>query len=83
WDNAIHGINYANQMWPYRHVGESGTVNGRNFDAFTIIPNDVIQLPDGNYLGNGFRVKRWGQGGVQRMCWTLSAAWFWSNEPHA
>ncbi|MHA4750863.1 hypothetical protein ACX0FG_16295, partial [Enterococcus faecium] len=52
-------------------------------DAFTIIPNDVIQLPDGNYLGNGFRVKRWGQGGVQRMCWTLSAAWFWSNEPHA
>lgn len=83
WDNAAAGGTYAGELWPYKHVGDTGRVNGRDFNAFTIIPNDVLQLPDGNYLGNGFRVKRWGSDNVQRMCWTLSAAWFWSNERHA
>lgn len=82
WDNSVGG-RYARQAWPYNHIGEAGSVNGRYFDCFTVIPNDVLQLPDGNYLGCGFRVKRWGRGGNQEMCWTLSNAWFWSNEPHA
>lgn len=83
WDNAVGGDAYAKQAWPYRHIGDRGTVNGSNFDAFTIIPNDVIQLPDNNYLGCGFRVKKWGTAGEQLMCWTISNAWFWSNDPHA
>lgn len=83
WDNAVGGSR-AKQAWPYNHVGDKGTVNGTNFDAFTIIPNDMIHLPDGNFLGNGFRVKRWGSDLAQGqfMCWTISAAWFWSSEVH-
>lgn len=82
WDNAVGGKR-AKEAWPYRHVGQAGTINGTNFDALTIIPNDIIHLPDGNYLGNGFRVKKWGTFGDQTMCETISTAWFWSSEKHA
>lgn len=82
WDNAVGGST-AKQAWPYRHIGDKGTVNGTNFDAFTVIPNDAIHLPDGNFLANGFRVKRWGSDATQFMCWTISAAWFWSADKHA
>lgn len=88
WDNAVGGKR-AKQAWPYEH--RDGSVNGRSFDAFTIIPNDVIQLPNGYYMGNGFRVKQWvnadnavrAAAEAQGMCWTLSNAWYWSSEPHA
>lgn len=82
WDNAVGGAR-AKQVWDYRHVGENGTVNGTNFDAFTIIPNDVIHLPDGRYMGSGFRVKDWKSGGTQTMCHTLSNAWFYSDQRDA
>lgn len=82
WDNAVGGSR-AKQIVNYKHIGAAGTVNGTNFDCFTIIPNDVIHLPDGNYLGNGFRVKRWGNDATQHMAWTLSNAWFWSADKHA
>lgn len=79
WDNAVGGAR-ANQVWDYRHVGENGTVNGTNFDCFTIIPNDIIHLPDGRYMASGFRVKKWGNDGEQSMCWTLSNAWHYSDQ---
>lgn len=82
WDNAVGGTR-AKQVLDYRHIGDKGTVNGTSFDCFTIIPNDAIHLPDGNYLANGFRVKKWGSDATQHMCWTLSNAWFWSADKHA
>lgn len=83
WDNAVGGAR-AKQAWTYRHIGTDAP-GGNTFDAFTIIPNDIIQLPNGIYMGNGFRVKDWhadiSKG--QHMCHTYGNAWFWSNEPHA
>lgn len=82
WDNAVGGTR-AKQAWPYKHIGDQGKVTGTSMDCFTIIPNDAIHLPDGNFLANGFRVKKWGSDATQHMCWTLSAAWFWSDDRHA
>lgn len=86
WDNFAGSPNTggrAKQIYPYRHIGENGTINGQNFDAFTIIPNDAIQLPDGHYMGMSFRVKDWKSDDGQAMCHTISNAWFHSWEPHA
>lgn len=81
WDNAVGGQR-AKQVFDYQHIGDRGTVNGKNHDCFTIIPNDIIHLPDGRYMASGFRVIRWGSEGDQSMCWTLSNAFFYSDEPH-
>ena len=86
WDNFAGSANTggrAKEIFPYRHIGKNGTVNGSNFDCFTIIPNDIIQLPNGQYMGMGFRVKDWDTSATQQMCHTLSNAWFWSIDPHA
>ncbi|MPV52844.1 DUF4185 domain-containing protein [Corynebacterium sp. zg331] len=81
WDNAVGG-GRAKEVWPYRRIG-NGAPRPGSFDAFTIIPNDVIQLPNGIYMGNGFRVRQWVTSGDQDMCTTYGNAWFWSNEQHA
>lgn len=86
WDNFAGSANTggrAKEIFPYRHIGENGTLNGKNFDAFTIIPNDAFQLPDGHYMGMGFRVKDWKADTRQAMAHTISNAWFHSHEKHA
>lgn len=87
WDNFAGTANTggtAKQIYPYNHVGaNAGQVNSGNFDAFTVIPNDIIQVPDGRYFGMGFRVRQWLTNTTQAMCYTISNAWFWSDEPNA
>jgi hypothetical protein len=86
WDNFAGAANTggtAKQIFPYNHVGSAGRYNSGNFDAFTVIPNDIIQVPDGRYFGTGFRVRDWGRDARQSMCHTISNAWFWSDEPNA
>ncbi|WP_066583933.1 DUF4185 domain-containing protein [Corynebacterium provencense] len=87
WDNFAGAPNTggrAKEIFPYRHVGANvGQVNSGNFDAFTVIPNDAIQVPDGRYFAMGFRVREWLSNPTQAMCWTISNAWFWSDEPNA
>lgn len=95
WDNFAGAPNSggrAKDIWPYRHVGDTGRFRSGNFDAFTVIPNDIIQVPDGRYFGMGFRVENWVDpardadrllASPQSMCWTISNAWFWSDEPNA
>ncbi len=89
WDNFAGAANTggnAKQIFPYNHNGKNNArVNSGNFDSFTIIPNDIIQVPDGRYFGMGFRVQRWSEldTSKQAMCYTASNAWFWSDEPHA
>ncbi|APT90511.1 hypothetical protein CSPHI_05080 [Corynebacterium sphenisci DSM 44792] len=89
WDNAAGaptGEGMATQLWGYEHIGEAGVVDGRSFDCFTIIPNDAIQLPNGIYVGCGFRVRRWLDAPTadgRTMCETLSNSWWWSQDPHA
>lgn len=86
WDNFAGAGNNggtAKEIYPYRHVGRNGKFQSGNFDAFTIIPNDAIQVPDGRYFGMGFRVRDWDHDAGQNMCHTISNAWFWSDEPNA
>lgn len=86
WDNfAGAGPNggVAKEIYPYRHVGSAGRFQSGNFDSFTIIPNDAIQVPDGRYFGMGFRVKDWNHSPTQAMAHTISNAWFWSDEENA
>lgn len=81
WDNAVGGAR-AKEVWPYRRIGTANP-GANTFDCFSIIPNDVIQLPNGYYMGNGFRVRDWNAGGDQMMCHTHGVAWFWSNQKDA
>lgn len=86
WDNFAGAPNSggrAKAVWPYRHVGSAGRLNSGTADSFTVIPNDIIQVPDGRYFGTGFRVKDWEPGVGQTMCHTISNVWFWSDEPNA
>ncbi|MDO4610946.1 DUF4185 domain-containing protein [Corynebacterium sp.] len=82
WDNAARGgagiLNYPMGV-------ENGDPRRRDQGCFTIIPNDIIQLPDNQYMGFGFRVKNWTPDLAhgQQMCHTHSATWFRSTEPHA
>lgn len=82
WDNFAGG-DVAKQIFPYNHVGNTGRFNSGNADAFTVIPNDAIQLPNGYYMAMGFRVRDWDHDAQQTMCHTISNCWFWSDEPHA
>lgn len=82
WDNAVGGAR-AKQVWDYRRIGENASPAANTFDASTIIPNDVIQLPNGYYMGNGFRAKAWGSWANQEMCRTHGVAWYWSNQKDA
>ncbi|MBY0797885.1 DUF4185 domain-containing protein [Corynebacterium parakroppenstedtii] len=82
WDNFAGG-EVAKQIFPYNHVGNTGRLGSGNADAFTVIPNDAVQLPNGYYMAMGFRVRDWDTGGEQFMCHTISNCWFWSDEPHA
>lgn len=84
WDSFVGaGSGMAREIFPYRHVGAAGRFHAGNFDAFTIIPNDVIQLPDSSYVGMGFRVRDWSSGPTQGMCRTISNAWFVSEDEQA
>lgn len=86
WDNFAGSANTggtAKEVFPYNHVGDRGQFNSGNFDSFTVIPNDAIQVPDGRYFGMGFRVRNWAADAGQAMCHTISNAWFWSDEPNA
>lgn len=86
WDNFAGSPNSggkAKELFPYKHVGKRGQFQSSNFDAFTIIPNDIIQVPDGRYFGMGFRVKDWDADTGQAMAHTISNAWFWSDDMHA
>lgn len=73
----------AREIFPYRRVGDRGRLHSGSVDCFTLIPNDILQLPDGTYLGCGFRVRDWAQDATQGMCHTVSNAWFRSTDPDA
>lgn len=73
----------AREIFPYRRVGDRGRLHSGTVDCFTLIPNDIVELPDGTYLGCGFRVRDWGQDATQGMCHTVSNAWFRSTDPDA
>lgn len=87
WDNFAGARNtggVAKEIWPGRRgPNHGGRLNSGNFNAFTIIPNDIIQVEDGRYFGMGFRVNDWDKDSGQAMCHTISNSWWWSDEPHA
>src|SRR5699024_4734577 len=82
-DNWVGG-DRARTAWPYERTTDTRRIDaGTNLSAFTVIPCDAIQLPDHSYLGAGFRVRQWGTGPHQHMCYTAACAFWRSTEPHA
>ncbi|MDO5730764.1 DUF4185 domain-containing protein [Corynebacterium sphenisci] len=82
WDNAARG---GKGILSYPMGIKNGDPRRRDQGCYTIIPNDVIQLPDHQYMGMGFRVRNWDANPAagQHMCHTHSNTWFRSTEPHA
>lgn len=64
WDNAVGG-SYAKQVISYRR--NLNTKRNGWDDPFTVIPNDVIHLPDGQYLMSAHHVRTWAR--VGRASW--------------
>lgn len=64
WDNAMGGSR-AKQLVPYRRDTNPAT-NNENA-PFTVIPNDMVHLPDGTYLMSTHHVKSWDRNG--RFAW--------------
>lgn len=80
WDNAARG---GGKLLTYPMGIKNGDARRRDQGCFSIIPNDAIQLPDGHYMGMGFRVKNWDADASQAMCHTHSNTWFHSTGEHA
>lgn len=80
WDNAVGG-GQAKEVLAYTHATESEAMNDKN-KVRTIIPNDVIHLPDGTYLMHAHRVRSWNRHG--RHSWlTWSSQFFMSTQRDA
>lgn len=62
WDNAVGGAR-AKQVVDYKHHSAS-TANTTRYAPFTIIPNDIVHLPDGTYLMSTFVVRSWQRSGA-------------------
>ena len=57
WDNAVGGSR-AKQVVAYDHQPKDVAYN-KPYAPFTIIPNDIVHLPDGTYLLSTFVVRSW------------------------
>jgi|GEM_PF-1782041 len=86
WDSFVgtdESGGVAREVFPYRHIGDRGRLRSGSADAFTIIPDDAVELPDGTYLACGFRVRDWVTGATQAMCRTVGNMWFRSTDRDA
>lgn len=61
WDNAVGGAR-AKQVVDYVHQ-PADVANTKPYAPFTVIPNDVVHLPDGTYLMSTFVVRSWERSG--------------------
>ena len=80
WDNAAQG---GRGLVSFPMGVTNGEPRRKDKGAFSLIPNDAIQLPDNHYMMMAFRVKNWDDQGVQRMGQTHSNTWLHSTDPHA
>ena len=80
WDNAVGG-SYAKQALPYAHASKDNAYNVPNA-PFTVIPNDVVHLPDGTYLMSAHHVRSWDRHGAASWL-TWCNRFYISREQHA
>ena len=79
WDNAVGGKR-AKQAVNYIHHPANTAYAGR-YAPFTIIPNDIVHLPDGTFLMSTFVVRSWKRHG--RHSWlTWGNKFFVSTDKH-
>lgn len=79
WDNAVGGSR-AKQAVNYTHHS-ADTANTTPYAPFTIIPNDIVHLPDGTFLMSTFVVRSWNRSG--RYSWvTWGNKFFKSTDKH-
>lgn len=61
WDNAVGGAR-AKQVVDYTHQPKDVAYT-KPYAPFTVIPNDIVHLPDGTYLMSTFVVRSWERSG--------------------
>lgn len=80
WDNAVGGAR-AKQVLPYTHANKATAYNTPDA-PFTVIPNDVVHLPDGTYLMSAHHVRSWDRHGDASWV-TWCNRFYISREKHA
>lgn len=80
WDNAVGG-GRAKQVVGYVHH-PADVANTQRYAPFTIIPNDIVHLPDGTYLMSTFVVRSWQRSGSHSWV-TWGNKFYKSTEKHA
>ena len=80
WDNAVGGAR-AKQALPYEHASKDTAYNTKDA-PFTVIPNDVVHLPDGTYLMSAHHVRSWDRHGDASWL-TWCNRFYISREKHA
>ena len=79
WDNAVGG-GRAKQVVNYQRIPDGNRSTPNN--PFTVIPNDMVHLPDGTYLLSAHHVETWDRQG--RYSWvTFCNRFYQSNDTHA
>lgn len=79
WDNAVGGAR-AKQAVDYVHQ-PANVANTKQYAPFTIIPNDIVHLPDGTFLMSTFIVRSWERSGPYSWV-TWGNKFYKSTEKH-